>query len=67
MKWISDIDCGCEMLRCENCDARVIADHYKRAVGLAGYSYCPYCGTKLDSPKWVKDTIGKFQIDCSLK
>lgn len=56
-RWISEYDNGTEMLRCSYCDARVIADHYKKAVGLNGYQHCPYCGTLMDIPKQVQDAL----------
>ena len=59
-KWIKEKDCGDEMLRCENCNARVRLDHYSKAVGLLGYDYCPYCGTKMERPKEVAEVIARL-------
>ena len=46
-KWIVDTDTGTEMLRCESCGSRMVAEYYRKAVGLRGYDYCPYCGADM--------------------
>ena len=56
-KWFKESDCGTDMLRCGNCDSRVVLDHYRRAVGLKGYDYCPYCGERMDRPKDIAERI----------
>ena len=56
-KWIIDTDTGTEMLRCETCGSRIIAEHYRKAVGLRGYDYCPYCGAEKERPKEIQERI----------
>ena len=66
-KWIKESDNGTLMLRCSNCDCRVMLEHYERAVGLKGYDYCPYCGAKMERPKPVQDRIDSMDLpwtDC---
>ena len=62
---ISETDNGTEMLRCNQCDARVIADHYSKAVGLKGYQFCPYCGAKMEVPKSIQKAIDRLNDFCS--
>lgn len=66
-KWIKELDNGNEMLRCGNCDSRVILDHYRKAVGLRGFDYCPYCGVRMERPKDVAERIEQLRADCPWK
>ena len=50
-KWVHEIDTGADMLKCSACECRVIELEYKTAVGLQGFTYCPYCGAKMESGK----------------
>ena len=59
-KWIIDTDTGTEMLRCESCGSRMIAEHYRKAVGLRGYDYCPYCGAEKERPKEIQKQIDDY-------
>lgn len=47
-KWIIEIDTGEEMLRCSECDNRVIKKWYRLAVGTDA-NKCPYCGAGMGS------------------
>ena len=47
-KWVHEIDTGADMLKCSACECRVIELEYKTAVGLQGFTYCPYCGAKME-------------------
>lgn len=60
-KWIKEMDCGAEMLRCGKCDARVILKHYRQAVGLKGYDHCPYCGEPMERPKKIQDLLDRLR------
>ena len=46
-KWIIEIDTGEEMLRCSECDNRVIKKWYRMAVGTDA-NKCPYCGVRME-------------------
>lgn len=45
--WIIEIDTGEEMLRCSECDNRVIKKWYRMAVGTDA-NKCPYCGARME-------------------
>lgn len=46
-RWIREVDNSAYMLRCPDCDGRVVAENYLLAVGGYGTRHCPYCGSKM--------------------
>lgn len=48
-RWKTEIDLDMKMLACSACGGRAFAEDYARALGTKGFSYCPYCGAKMEN------------------
>ena len=45
-EWVHEVDTGTAMLKCPECECRVIEKWYRLAVGTKA-NKCPYCGAKM--------------------
>ena len=45
-KWIR-MGAGGDFLLCPKCGAGIFESHYLKAVAVAGFRFCPYCGEDL--------------------
>lgn len=48
-QWKTEIDLDMKMLACSACRGRVFATDYAKAIGTSGFSFCPYCGAKMEN------------------